>query len=87
MDKQAVNVFEVVLWRLELLEQMNELCSLFCGSESKPDAQHKDDDRQQFNAHSDDEGVEMRLPDLPLHEEGMTHRVEGPACAGREPRH
>jgi len=33
MNKQAVNVFGVVLWRLGLIEQMNELCSLFCGCE------------------------------------------------------
>ena len=31
MEKQAVNIFEAVLMRLGLLEQMNELCSLFCG--------------------------------------------------------
>ncbi len=31
MNKQAVNVLEVVLVRLRLLEQMNEVSSLFCG--------------------------------------------------------
>jgi hypothetical protein len=30
-DKQAVNVFGVVLMRLRFLEQMNDISSLFCG--------------------------------------------------------